>query len=192
MSNEDFTPEQLKKILGQEITEKVRLPDFGGTIPKEINPPNFIKQKVGSGGLDIKVLEKAQKLIDNNSVNFRPMAEQYLSQIENVVSEFKQKPAQVKHTDFINRLIAPTMQLKANGGMFHYELVTQISDMFTHFLESLKEIQPDALEVINGFYTALRAIIISEIKGDGGKDGQELVKELESAWKRYNQRQKKV
>ena len=47
MAGDEFTAEELEKILDTNAQKKdVRLPDFGGKYPKEINPPNFIKQKV--------------------------------------------------------------------------------------------------------------------------------------------------
>jgi hypothetical protein len=42
--------------------------------------------------------------------------------------------------------------------------------------------------MINGFYAAIHAVIISEIKGDGGKDGAELLEELKAAWTRYKKK----
>lgn len=188
---EDFSAEELRKILDGDGNENKRLPDFGSKIPKEINPPNFIKQKVGAGGLSEGVLQKAQKLIDNNSVDFVPIGQKYLGQIESVLKDIHDSKSHQDDKDYLNRLLTPTMQLKANGGMFKFELVTKIADLFCQYIESIKVINSDAVEVLNGFYTAIRAVIISEIRGDGGKDGDELINELKSAWVRYRQKNAK-
>ena len=43
-----------------------------------IKPLNTLKQKVGSGGLSEDILNKAQALLENNTVDFLPLAEMYL------------------------------------------------------------------------------------------------------------------
>ena len=44
-----------------------------------IKPLNLLRSKAGYGGLDDEILNKAQALLENNSVEFLPMAEIYLS-----------------------------------------------------------------------------------------------------------------
>ncbi|HCK32284.1 MAG: hypothetical protein CMH32_02850 [Micavibrio sp.] len=187
---EKYTADELKQILDPDKKEaKRKLPDFGDNLPKEITPPNFLKQKVGSGGLNVKILEKAQKLIDNNSVDFKPMAEPFLNQIGHTINQFeKDNPPADKHRDYILLILSPAMQLKGHGGMFGYTLVTNIANMFIQFLEPIKTLDKNALEMVNGFYAAIHAVIISEIKGDGGKDGAELLEELKAAWMRFKKK----
>ena len=44
---------------------------------KLVKPENTLKKKVGHGGFDAKVLEKAQDMIENNTIDFRPIAIEY-------------------------------------------------------------------------------------------------------------------
>ena len=44
-----------------------------------MKPVNVLKSKAGYGGLDDEILNKAQALLENNSVDLLPMAEMYLS-----------------------------------------------------------------------------------------------------------------
>ena len=46
-----------------------------------IKPPNILKAKVGSGGLSEDILNKAQLLLENNTVDFQPLAEIYLNSL---------------------------------------------------------------------------------------------------------------
>ena len=193
--NDNFTPQDIKHAL-QEAGNKApdRLPNFGGRVPKEITPPNFLKQKVGSGGLDEKILEKAQKLVEKNTVDFKPYALEFLDSLESTIAEINNSNSAFTDEDCVNMMLYSAVQLKANGGMFRYQLVTEIADLFTRFLETLKapkSLSQPALEMINGFYTSLKAIIYSEIKGNGGTDGQELLTELKAAWQRYLDKKKK-
>jgi hypothetical protein len=65
----------------------------------------------------------------------------------------------------ISAILFPTMQLKANGGMFHYSLVTQISDRLIQFLEVVDEVDQEAIEIIMAFHTTVRAILLGQIRG---------------------------
>lgn len=189
--SQDYTPEELRKILDQNNEDLPDLPNFGARLPREINPPHYIKQKVGSGGLAENVLERAQKVIEKNTVDFKPVAQEHLNDIAQVLNDMDDQSSYLNDRDYINMMINPAMQLKANGGMFNFPLVTEISDMFVKFIDSLDELDPDAVDIINGFYTTLRAVIYGDIRGDGGKDGRELVSELNHALKRYIDRRKK-
>jgi len=85
----------------------------------------------------------------------------------------------------IAAILFPAMQLKANGGMFHYNLVTSISDRLIQFLEVIDEIDPDAIEIVMAFHTTIRAILLGQIRGDGGQRGSDLMNALVDACYRY-------
>ncbi len=46
-----------------------------------IMPPNTLKSKVGNGGLGDEIISKAQNLLENNVVDFQPLAEMYLNSL---------------------------------------------------------------------------------------------------------------
>ena len=47
---------------------------------KFITPPNILKAKVGAGGLNEAIIERAQDVLENHTVDFGPLAEIYLKQ----------------------------------------------------------------------------------------------------------------
>lgn len=149
-----------------------------------IMPQNKLKQKLGSGGLSQDIINKAQKLIENNTYDFRPDAEEILDRMERTIVDTRQSQEQDQE-DIIQQLMFPVMQLKTSGGMFHYETVTDISDRLVQFLEVVEKIGEPELEVIEGFYSTLRAIFAAELKGDGGPQGQQLYNALLKACNRY-------
>ncbi len=148
------------------------------------NPPNTLKEKVGHGGLTEEVLKKAQGLLENNTYEYRPMGEMALDAMLKAITEAR-RPGDRKQEALINSLLFPTMQLKTNGGMFHYQLVTKIADRLVQFLEVIETLDESAIEVIEGFYTTMRAIFIAQLKGDGGIKGQQLYLALVDACMRY-------
>lgn len=155
-----------------------------------IMPPNRIKEKVGSGGLDEKIIARAQSLIESNTEDFRPIAATLLDMMEAEIS--KAQTGQQKGEAAIEAIIYPAMQLKAQGAMFKYPLITDISSTLVGFLEVIREINTDALEIIIAHKTTLRAVLRAEIKGDGGAQGEALRAELRDACTRFFQLYKEL
>jgi len=150
-----------------------------------IRPPNTLKAKVGSGGLSDDIITRAQTLLENNSAEFAPLADLYLTSLmRGVEMARKATPADDSEND-IAHIIYPAMQLKANGGMFHYPLVTRSADKLIQFLEVIENTDEDALEIVVAFLTTIRAITLGKITGDGGKYGVELIDALNHACVRY-------
>lgn len=151
------------------------------------SPPNGLKIKVGHGGLSDDILQKAEALLENNTADFRPLGEMYLEAMMRGVNAIKDSSdrALARDEGAIAAVLFPVMQLKANGGMFHYNLVTHIADRLIQFLEVIEEVDTDAIEIIMAFHTTIRAILLGQIKGEGGQRGKELLAALVDACYRY-------
>lgn len=150
-----------------------------------IRPANMLKVKVGSGGLSEEILNKAQALLENNATDFAPLAELYLKSLMNGIELAKNFNLKFDPEEVIASVIYPAMQLKANGGMFHYPLVTNMANKLVLFLEVIERADEDVVEIVEAFHTSIRAVVHAGIQGDGGAYGRELVEALESACIRY-------
>jgi hypothetical protein len=150
-----------------------------------IRAPNVLKQKAGSGGLSEDILMKAQKLLEENTLDFSPIAGMYLDALAQGIEIAKGLSPGEDGESAIAHLIYPAMQLKANGGMFRYNLVTTLADKMVQFLEVLDEPDIEAVEIIMAFHTSFKAIVAGRITGDGGQNGQELHDALDEACRRY-------
>ncbi len=150
-----------------------------------IKPPNTLKVKVGSGGLTEEILDRAQALLENNTVDFLPLGEMYLNTLMKGIEAAKNAGREDDKEYIISSMLYPAMQLKANGGMFHYPLVTSIADHLIQFLEVIETADIEAVEIVLAFHTTIRAVVLGRIKGDGGKHGTELTKALTDACMRY-------
>jgi hypothetical protein len=147
-------------------------------------PPNKLKEKVGSGGFDEKAITKAQDQIKNNTVDFQPIAATLMTQMEKAIADARSGAA--KGTAAMREILAPAMQLKAQGTMFHYPLVTEISNILVNFLETVTDIDADVLEIITAHKTSLTAVLSGKIKeADKGKVGKELCFALLNTCERY-------
>ncbi|MCB1650579.1 MAG: hypothetical protein KDI46_00845 [Alphaproteobacteria bacterium] len=155
-----------------------------------INPPNILKGKAGNGGLPETTLIAAQRVIARFRVNFEPEAKGFLQQIKDARQEIhkknKNKGSNVKASDVEHfKILSPVMQLKANGGMFHYQLISDVADICLQFVESIKEYDAEVLEIIEAYENTIDVILENKLRGDGGPEGYELVMELHKACKRY-------
>ncbi|MCB1537839.1 MAG: hypothetical protein H6865_07195 [Rhodospirillales bacterium] len=151
-----------------------------------ITPPNTLKVKAGAGGLDERILEKAQKLIETSNVDFLPIGQRFLTALQEGLRMTQLQRGAIEDETLIVTMLYPAMQLKANGGMFGYPLITAVAGRLVRFLEFLHEPNHDALDVINGFINALQAIMLM---GEGAEEisehGSELYSALDEACKRF-------
>jgi len=150
-----------------------------------ISPPNTLKQKVGNGGISDEIIAKAQKLLEENTQDFEPLANMYLTALMNGIEMAKGFSAADDIEQIIANMLYPSMQLKANGGMFRYSLISKIADKLIQFLEVIDEPDIEAVEIVLAFHTTITAIIQAKITDDGGKNGDELMSALTSACMRY-------
>jgi hypothetical protein len=157
-----------------------------------IMPPNTLKAKVGSGGLAEEILDKAESLLAGNTVDFMPLADMYLNTLMKAIDRAKDSSlsdaSPEQNEELIVSMLYPAMQLKANGGMFRYPLVTDMADHMIQFLEVIDRIYIDTLEIVMAFHTTIRAIVLAKIMGDGGRHGEELLRALKDACERYFER----
>lgn len=159
--------------------------------PRFIKPPNILKQKAGIGGFDEKLVTKSQEFIEKVEVDFIPYAERYLNEFSKGINE-----AANNNDNFARareKIIRPVMQLKANGGMFQFHLVTEVADIALQFLEAVDNdnVNADTIEVLRAHENTLKVIIANKLKGNGGAEGFKLVQELDKACKRYFTKYKK-
>ncbi len=159
------------------------------SVAKFITPPNVLKQKVGVGGIDESILDKSQQFIENTNLDFGPIANDFLKEFSSHIkkaSDGKTNPDKAK-----DNMVGPIMQIKANGGMFRYQLLSDVADICLQFLEGIEGLNKDALEVVIAHEKALEMILKHQLRGDGGGEGYALVKELDKACRRYFKKHKK-
>ncbi len=155
-----------------------------------IKPPNLLKAKVGSGGLNDQVIVRAQALLENHSEEFAPLAEMYLFQMNQGIDAAAQATSDDNMEEVIADILLPCMQLKSNGAMFHYPLVTRIAGRFIQFMEVIEDVDAEMLSIAKAFYTTIKVVVSGKIKGDGGAQGEALIEELNNACMRYFDKRK--
>ena len=151
-----------------------------------IFPANTLKAKAGSGGLDETLIDKAQKLIDTSRVDFMPIGQRYLSSLQEGIKTARGGRGQIDDEALIATMLYPAMQLKANGGMFRFPLITSMAARLVRFLEQLRLPDDDALEIVSAFADSLNAILMMGEKAQEiSQHGGDLYQALDDACARY-------
>ena len=137
--------------------------------PKVYKASQMLQAKVGTGPLDERVVEKCQEIIDNNEVDFAPLAMEYLDKLSEAVKGIKSGDLATKAA--VHSLTAPVMQLKANAATFKYTLIGNLANVMLSFLEAIKELDDDAIRWLaeRGYEPAygarpLKRVIQSELQ----------------------------
>jgi len=149
---------------------------------KIYNASKVLQRKAGTGKIDPKKLKEAEKVIEENTVNFVPMAMDYLTELEKAISAAKDNDGSADHH---HKITLPIMHLKSTGTVFKYPLVSDLSDITLTFLETTKTVNTDVLAIVMAHEQLLHAILAEEISGDGGAKGKAMKKEMASVCDRY-------
>lgn len=144
-----------------------------------------LQQKTGKGTPDTELIEKAQKALDNNKVDFTPLGLQFLTELEETLNDLDKNLDVCKFENQKKELTDPVMELKANAKMFQYSLVSELANIMLNFLESTTALDRDALSIVRGHHDSLKVILTKKMKGDGGKNGKIMIAELTDACSRY-------
>lgn len=154
---------------------------------KFIHPPNILKSKIGSGGIDEQRLARAEKLIEEGDIGFP----EYILQQREILLESIAVVS--KETDTaLEQLLLPVMSLKAHGKMFGYNLVSELSIDVLHLLEHIKVLNQDSLDILAVYERLLKTIADKELKADGGSVGKVIADELNAACERYFDKYKNI
>jgi hypothetical protein len=142
-----------------------------------------LQKKAGVGEIDPELILKAEQFIQDNDEDFTPMALELLAKLASTLARIKRH--NIRTAEVLQELEAPVMQLKANGKMFKYDLVTSLASITLDFLESIDTLDDDVLALVTVQLSGLQVIIAQKMKGSGGLDGMRLREELEEACQRY-------
>lgn len=150
------------------------------------SPPNNLRQKVGTGGLPATIIRRAEEVVADNKIDFTPYAQAYLVMTEKALQ--KARDDRMRTRIHINALLRPLMQIKANCAMFGYPLLTEVAAIAQSFLDNIASLDDDALDVIDAHVKTIQIILQHELRGDGGRQGENLMNELDSVCERYYKR----
>ena len=143
----------------------------------------MLQQKVGAGPMDEEIIKKSQKVLDENDVDFTPLGLQFLGKLEHALKSANDESIDMKTRK--QALTAPVMELKANAAIFKYNLIGTLANIMLSFLESTPSLDKDAITIVDAHHKTLHMIVVKKMTGDGGQQGEILIRELKDACARY-------
>lgn len=144
-----------------------------------IHPPNLLKMKVGSGGVDPGRIARAEAAVAELAQSYLDWALKDLATLQSQLEKARAEPANRRQR--LKELFQTAHDMKGQGSTFGYPLVTQVAKHLCHYIEGHlgRDSMPD-LAVIGAHVDALTVVLRQRISGDGGAEGRLLVSELET------------
>ena len=145
-----------------------------------INPPNVLKEKVGTdgpGAIDLEALEKAEKVIASMANSYLDSVADDLRNIDETCG--KLEAAKVDRKEELMAVFQTALILKGQGGSFGYNLMTTIGNELCRLIEKLDKAGPKEVEAIKLHIDSMKLVISNDIKGDGGVTGKEMLAGLQ-------------
>lgn len=149
-----------------------------------VKPKNHLKAKVGTGGFRAEDIEKAQTVIEENDVDFAPIASRYLDLVAKAINDY----SATDYSSLYSELLGHLSQLRAQGAMFQYASITALTDTVVDLLDTTRFMDDKILEIVIAYEKSARVLLGAKIKEADDKTCQALVAELSSVCKRYKQR----
>lgn len=146
-------------------------------------PPNHLKIKVGDGGIPAHLIKRCQEYLESNPVDFTPYAQRHLEQMKDLHDRIRRKA--IDDAFAKDQVVNIVMQLKSNGSMFHYQLISMISDVMLRYLENVTVLNEDYTDIMLMYNRILEIILNKRLNGNGGREGYALTQELHNACLRY-------
>lgn len=132
-----------------------------------------LQDRIGTGTISDEVVAQAQKAMDENTVDFPPMAKPHLAAMDEIMDRLKK--GEIDQKQAAEELMTPIMNIKANAGSFKYEVVTGLTDTVLLFLETIEDTNNKVFEIVELLRQAVYIIFAKGITGDGGEEGAALL-----------------
>ncbi len=145
-----------------------------------ITPPDTLKEKVKTGGpgaVDLDTLERAEAVIADMTDKYLEWAAQDLAKIHQALEDLKAEKKD--HKDALAQIFQLSHDMKGQGGSFGYTLMTILGGNLCNFVEKLEDAGPAEVEVIQLHITTMDLVIAKQMKGDGSKEGEQLLTGLD-------------
>ncbi len=145
-----------------------------------VTPPNYLKMKVGAGGIDKEAIKEAEIAIQVlGHKMYAKWADDDLGRMRASFEELKQ--TSLDDSESVKKMLRICWDMKGLGGTFGYPLVTTITHYLSNYLEHCLNSAEASVSaaVVTPHIDALYVVLSQKISGDGGAIGRELVSGLE-------------
>lgn len=127
------------------------------------------------------IIEQAEIRLNRSQPDFADWAGEYLDSLSEMVKEAAGEKDPIKRDEVFGRINVTAHELRGQGGVFGYPLITTIGKML--YVATLEGHPADdrAVEVVQCHIDGLRAVLRDGITGDGGDIGRDLLRGLKAS-----------
>ena len=145
-----------------------------------INPPNTLKEKVGTGGpgaVDLEALKRAEEVITGMTDSYLNWVVEDLKKIDKAYAKLAN--AQGDGKEELNGIFQVSHDIKGQGGSFGYDLMTAIGNELCRLIEKIDTPGPEEVEAIKLHIDSMKLVIGEDMKGQGGTAGDKMLAGLQ-------------
>ena len=145
-----------------------------------INPPNTLKQKVGTGGpgaVDLEALQRAEEVITGMTDSYLNWVVEDLKKIDAAYAKLESAAGDRKEE--LDGVFQVSHDIKGQGGSFGYDLMTAIGNELCRLIEKVDKAGPEEIEAIKIHIDSMKLVIGQDMTGQGGKAGEEMLAGLQ-------------
>jgi len=145
-----------------------------------INPPNGLKQKVGTGGagaVDLEALERAEQVIAGMTDSYLNWVVEDLKKIEAAYNKLASAEGDRKKE--LHDVFQISHDIKGQGGSFGYDLMTAIGNELCRLIEKTDKVGDSEIQAVKLHIDALKLVIGEDLKGNGGEEGEKMLAGLQ-------------
>ena len=145
-----------------------------------INPPNVLKDKVGTGGpgaVDMEALERAEEVIVGMTDSYLEWVAEDLKKIDEAFAKLQAATGDRKKE--LEGVFHVSHDIKGQGGSFGYDLMTAIGNELCRFIEKVDKIGPEEVIAVKLHIDSMKLVIGEDMKGQGGEAGEKMLAGLQ-------------
>jgi hypothetical protein len=156
---------------------------------------DFIKKtgklsvKVGDGGLDQSILDKADAVASSIIVDYKENIKNQIVALKSHVAD--EKLVSQQNSAVLEIFIFDLLPLKVDSHQYSNEPLNMLAARLLTFVESLTQINMDSYHIIRAHVNAIDLVFQRHINDASHKFAVAVLKELDDALARYNNKHKK-
>ena len=145
--------------------------------------PSPLKLKVGDGGLDQSIIDKAQARADAIEIPFEEIIPESILKLQ----QYSKAEALIVAND-LDDFLFHLVPLKAETMMTPYQSLQQISKELLEFVEALTTVNVDAHHIIRAHIKAMEAVFKHKISDTNTRAAKVLLNELDDSRTRFRKK----
>lgn len=164
---------------------------YGISVPRRLKADKTLRNLIGPNTkITDDQITKAQEVLDNPWVDFKPYALDYVKKIREAIKMARDES--YMHDEEYNLITLPLTQIKGQAAMFGNPLISEVSAIILKFLEHYQKLDKDMLTILEAYCSTVVLSYDKNLYNLDTPGGRILMTELNYAMQRYNEKFKKM